>query len=259
MKIQNIVTTTAVLASTLAGTAFSHGQTVTSDSKPKVLFVLTSHSQLGNTGAPTGFYLPEVTHPHHVLTQAGFTIDYVSPKGGKAPMVGDDQSDPLNKAFLADAKNRAAIENTLRPDQVKASDYVAIFYAGGHGTMWDFAENAALATLAGRIYDDGGVVAAVCHGPAGLVNIKLANGNYLVAGKTIATFTNSEEVAAELEKVVPYLLADKLIERGAKHEFAPDFEKKVVVSERLVTGQNPASATGVAEEMAKLLKSAAKK
>ncbi len=224
------------------------------EEKPKILFVLTSHAEKGNTGEPTGFYLSEVTHPHHVLAQAGFTIHYVSPKGGKAPIDGADMTDPLNKAFLADAANRTAIENTLRPDEVQPATYAAIFYAGGHGTMWDFADNAALATLAGKIYDRGGVVAAVCHGPAGLVNIKLANGSYLVAGKEVAVFTNSEEVAAKADQVVPFLLADKLIERGAKHLSAPDFEKKVVVSERLVTGQNPASATGVAEEMVKLLK-----
>ncbi|MEX1114826.1 MAG: type 1 glutamine amidotransferase domain-containing protein [Akkermansiaceae bacterium] len=219
----------------------------------RILFVLTSHDQKGDTGKPTGFYLGEVTHPHHVLTAAGFAIDYVSPKGGKAPIDGNDLSDPINKAFMENPANVKAIETTPRPEQVKADDYAAIFYAGGHGTMWDFADNAELARIGGAIYDRGGVVGAVCHGPAGLVNLKLADGSYLVAGKNVAAFTNEEERAVELEKIVPFLLQDKLIERGAKHQAAPKFEAKVVVDGRLVTGQNPASATGVGEEMAKLL------
>jgi putative intracellular protease/amidase len=120
--------------------------------------------------------------------------------------------------------------------------------------MWDFADNTELARIGGAIYDGGGVVGAVCHGPAGLVNIKLADGSYLVAGKNVAAFTNEEETAVELEKIVPFLLQDKLIARGAKHQAAPKFEAKVVVDGRLVTGQNPASATGVGEQMVKLLK-----
>jgi putative intracellular protease/amidase len=222
--------------------------------KKRVLFVLTSHDRIGDTGKPTGFYLSEVTHPHHVLTEAGFTIDYVSPKGGKAPIDGKDLSDPINKSFMENPENVKAIENTLRPEAVKPADYAAIFYAGGHGTMWDFADNTELARIGGAIYDGGGVVGAVCHGPAGLVNIKLADGSYLVAGKNVAAFTNEEETAVELEKIVPFLLQDKLIARGAKHQAAPKFEAKVVVDGRLVTGQNPASATGVGEQMVKLLK-----
>jgi putative intracellular protease/amidase len=137
-------------------------------------------------------------------------------------------------------------------------DYAAIFYAGGHGTMWDFADHPELARMGGAIYDRGGVVGAVCHGPAGLVNIKLADGTYLVAGKNVAAFTNEEESAVKLEKVVPFSLQDKLVERGAKHQAAPKFDAKVVVDGRLVTGQNPASATGVGEEMVKLLEQTAK-
>ena len=219
----------------------------------RILFVLTSHDRKGDTGKPTGFYLGEVTHPHHVLTAAGFTIDYVSPKGGKAPIDGNDLTDPINKAFMGNPANVKAIETTLRPEEVKPDMYAAIFYAGGHGTMWDFADNVELARIGGAIYDRGGVVGAVCHGPAGLVNLKLADGSYLVAGRNVSAFTNEEERAVELDKVVPFLLQDKLTERGAKHQAAPKFEAKVVVDGRLVTGQNPASATGVGEEMVKLL------
>ncbi|MBW4525969.1 MAG: type 1 glutamine amidotransferase domain-containing protein [Phormidium tanganyikae FI6-MK23] len=219
----------------------------------KVLIVLTSHDTLGNTGKETGFYLPEVSHPVSVFARANLTVEYVSPKGGKAPMIGIDLSDPLNQAFVEDAEKMAQVENTQHPDQIDPTEYDAIFYAGGHGTMWDFPNTPKLDQIAASIYDRGGIVGAVCHGPAGLVNLKLANGQYLVDGKTVSTFTNEEETAVELAEVVPFLLESKLIERGATVEKAANFQVKVVVSDRLVTGQNPASATGVAEAMVKLL------
>lgn len=219
----------------------------------KVLFVLTSHDKLGSTGRQTGFYLPEVTHPHKVLTEHGFVIDFVSPKGGKAPMDGVDLNDPTNKTFLSNKNYVSKVENTLTPDQVNPADYSAIFYAGGHGTMWDFPDNEAIAKIASAVYNNGGVVAAVCHGPAGLVNIKLPNGKYLVAGKTVSSFTNEEEKAVGLSNVVPFLLESKLIERGARHTKSPLWQLHVEVSERLVTGQNPASAEQVGKAMVKLL------
>jgi putative intracellular protease/amidase len=218
-----------------------------------ILFVLTSHDKKGDTGQPTGFYLPEVSHPHKVLSAAGHRIGFVSPKGGKPPMDGVDLNDPVNKAFLEDPANRKAIETTLRPEQVKAEDYDAIFYAGGHGTMWDFPDNAALADIARRIYERGGIVAAVCHGPAALVNLKLSDGSHLVRGKRVAAFTDEEERAVGLADVVPFLLASKLKERGAIHVAAPNWQAQVAVDGRLVTGQNPASATGVGEALRDLL------
>ncbi len=181
------------------------------------------------------------------------TVDFVSPKGGKAPMTGIDLEDPLNKAFLEDSNKMAQVENTLNPCKVDPAQYDAIFYAGGHGTMWDFPDNESLADIASTLYEQGKVVGAVCHGPAGLVNIKLSNGEYLVAGKTVSAFTNEEENAVELTEVVPFLLESKLIERGAKVSKAPNFQAHVIVSDRLVTGQNPASAAGVAKKMVELL------
>lgn len=219
----------------------------------KILIVLTSHDTLGNTGKETGFYLPEVSHPVAVFDRAGLTVEYVSPQGGKAPMIGIDRADPLNAAFLDNPAKMAQVENTLHPTQVNPSEYAAIFYAGGHGTMWDFPDNEDLTHLAANIYEQGGVVGAVCHGPAGLVNIQLSNGNYLVAGKVVSGFTNEEEKAVGLAEVVPFLLEEKLIERGAMVDKAPNFQAKVAVSDRLVTGQNPASATDVAEQMVMLL------
>jgi putative intracellular protease/amidase len=219
----------------------------------KVLIVLTSHDTLGNTGKETGFYLPEVSHPVDVFDLAGLTVAYVSPKGGKAPMIGIDRADPVNAAFLEHPKKMAQVENTLHPTQINPSEYDAIFYAGGHGTMWDFPENIDLAHIAARIYEQGGIVGAVCHGSAGLVNIQLSDGNYLVTGKVVSGFTNEEEKEVGLAEVVPFLLEDKLAECGATVEKAPNFQAQVSVSDRLVTGQNPASAAGVAERMVNLL------
>jgi putative intracellular protease/amidase len=222
-----------------------------------ILFVLTSHDRIGPAGAdapPGGFYLSEVSHPHQVLTTAGHTVDFVSPQGGKTHVDGFDLNDPVNAAFWNNPALRAATENTLTPAQIDPDAYAAIFYAGGHATMWDLPNDAGLAAIAARIYERGGVVAAVCHGPAGLVNIKLSGGRCLVAGKDVSAFTNDEEKAVGLYDAVPFLLADALCERGARHLPGPDFQAKVVVSERLVTGQNPASAKGVAEAMLPLLK-----
>lgn len=219
----------------------------------KILVVLTSHDTLGNTGKETGFYLPEVTHPYEAFVNSGMSVDFVSPQGGKAPMTGVDLNDPLNRKYLETPDWVAQIENTLSPDQVDPSQYVAIFYAGGHGTMWDFPNHQKLAQIGAAIYEQGGVVGAVCHGPAGLVNLRLSNGEYLIAGKTVSAFTNEEETTVELAQVVPFLLESKLIERGAEFTKAPEFEPCVAVSERLVTGQNPASAAGVGAAMVKLL------
>lgn len=213
----------------------------------KVLFVVTSHDKKGNTEQPTGYYLAEVAHPWEVLQKAGYEIDFVSPKGGKAPVDGFNLDDTINKKFWEDIRYRTKIENTMKPSDVKAEDYSAIFYAGGHGTMWDFADNIELANIATKIYENNGVVAAVCHGPAGLVNIKLSNGKYLVDGKKINAFTNEEEIAVKLENVVPFLLETTLIQRGAKFEKSGLWQKHVTVDQRVVTGQNPASAQGVGE------------
>lgn len=223
-------------------------------SKPsRVLFILTSHAQLGDTGRATGYYLSELTHPYHVFAQRGFEIDIVSVKGGKPPVDGFDLSDPINRAFWDNPQTRSLVENTRPVAEANADDYDAVFVSGGHGTMWDLPDNTAIARVLARVYERGGVVAAVCHGPAALVNVKLSNGRYLVDGKRVAAFTNDEERAVKLDRVVPFLLADKLEARGAKHEPAPNFTEKVVVSERLVTGQNPASATATGEAVAKLL------
>lgn len=223
----------------------------------KILFALTSHDRKGNTGQPTGFYLPEAAHPWAVLAAAGFEIDFVSPKGGNPPMDGADSADPVSRKFLDSREVVRKIGSTPAPGQVDAADYSAILFVGGHGTMWDFPDDRSLARLAASIYEAGGVVGAVCHGPAALVNLRLSNGDYLVTGKQVAAFTDDEERAVNLDGVVPFLLATTLRERGAIHVAAPNWQANVIVDGRLVTGQNPASAEGVGREMARLLEHAA--
>jgi putative intracellular protease/amidase len=219
----------------------------------KILIALTSHGQLGATGRPTGFYLPEAAHPYHVFAAAGYRVDFVSPHGGEPPMDGVDRSDPIQAAFLDDVDAMAKVRATLRPEEVNPADYDAIFYAGGHGVMWDFPANTRLAEIARDIYEAEGVVAAVCHGPAALVNITLSDGRHLVDGKTVSTFTNEEEAAVGLTEVVPFLLESRLRERGATITKAANFQAHTAVSERLVTGQNPASAAPVAEQVLQVL------
>ncbi|MGW3566483.1 type 1 glutamine amidotransferase domain-containing protein [Streptomyces sp. NPDC000941] len=219
----------------------------------RILLALTSHQELGETGRTTGFYVGEAAHPWKVLSDAGYEVDLVSVSGGRPPMDGRDLSDPIQKAFLEDPRIAEKLAATARPEDITPGDYDAILYVGGHGAVWDFPDSAGLARIARDIYEAGGAVAAVCHGPAGLVNLKLSNGAYLVDGKNVAGFTNSEEAAVGLTDVVPFLLQSRLEERGAKHTGAPDFEPHVVVDGRLVTGQNPASATALGEALVKVL------
>lgn len=224
---------------------------------PAILFVVTSHDKLGKTDKKTGWYLPEVAHPYHVLKKAGHNITFISPKGGKAPMdpgSGDAyKDDPICKEFLANKDVMSLINNTKTPAQVKASDYKAIFYAGGHGPMFDLPENQAIAKLAVAIYESGGIVSAVCHGPVGLVPLKLSNGQHLIKGKKVTCFTNKEEDAVQLSAEMPFMLETKLRELGGKFVAADLWQANVQVDNRVITGQNPASATPVGEELVKLL------
>jgi putative intracellular protease/amidase len=218
----------------------------------KIVIVLTSHDDLGGAGK-TGFYVSETAYPWHVFSQAGYQVDLVSPQGGEPPQDGADLTDPIQQAFLGDAEMSRKLIGTLRPEEIDPQDYAAIFYAGGHGTMWDFPDNTGLASIGRDIYEAGGVVSAVCHGPAALVNLTLSDGSYLVAGKEVSAFTNEEEAAVGLIDVVPFLLQTALEERGANHVGAPNFQSRVAISDRLVTGQNPASAGPAAEHVVALL------
>jgi putative intracellular protease/amidase len=222
--------------------------------KKHVLIIATSHSQKGSTGQATGAYIPEISHPYDAFVEAGFTVEFASVKGGAVPLDGVDRKDASVSKFMDNAALMQQLNASKTPSDVVDGTYDAVFYAGGHGTMWDFPDEPKLAQLAARTYERGGVVGAVCHGPAGLVNVKLSNGAYLVAGKDAAAFTDEEERAVGLESVVPFLLESKLRERGATMHPGPMWQKQVVTSERLVTGQNPASARGVADAMVELLR-----
>ena len=248
----NALVKLALVASVISSNSDAIAQTRQKMEK-KVLFVVTSHDTKGSTGEPTGYYLGEVSHPWEVLADAGYEIDFVSPKGGKAPVDGFDLTDPVNKKFWENEQARRKVENTLTPEAVKPRDYQAIFYAGGHGAMWDLADDTKLAAIAAEIYEKKGVVAAVCHGPAGLVNIKLADGSYLVNGKKVNAFTNEEEAAVGMVKVVPFALESRLIERGAIFEKSGNWQTHVVTDQRLITGQNPQSAKAVGLAMLDVL------
>ncbi|HEY5972730.1 MAG TPA: type 1 glutamine amidotransferase domain-containing protein [Pseudoxanthomonas sp.] len=218
-----------------------------------VLIVMTSHGVKGSTGQPTGFYLGEVTHPLAVFDAAGIPVDFASIQGGEPPVDGLELEDATNARYWNDARFRNAIRTTLKLDDVDANKYSAVFYAGGHGAVWDFPTSPAVQKLTRDLYENGGIVSAVCHGPAALVNVKLGDGSYLVAGKKVSAFTDDEERAVKLDGVVPFLLATTLSQRGALHQPAPDWTAKTVVDGRLVTGQNPQSATGTAEAVRDLI------
>ena len=224
-----------------------------SSTRKPVLFVLTSHGVKGDTGQPTGFYLSEVTHPLAVMDAAGIPVEFASIQGGEPPVDGFDLEDATNARYWNDENFRRAIKNTAKLADVDTSRYSAIFFAGGHGAIWDMPTSADVDRTTREIFEAGGVVAAVCHGPAALVNVKLSDGSYLVAGRNVSAFTDSEERAVGLDKTVPFLLATTLVKRGAIHHPAQDWTKKVVVDGRLITGQNPQSATAVGEALRDLL------
>jgi putative intracellular protease/amidase len=226
----------------------------------KVLIVLTSHDRLGDTGKKTGFWLEEFAAPYYVLKDAGVELTLASPKGGQPPL--DPKSDlPENqtettKRFRADAAAQAQLANTKKLADVSADDFGAVFYPGGHGPMWDMPDNATSIALIEAFVKADKPVGAVCHAPVAFVNVRGKDGEYLVKGKRVTGFTNTEEVAVGLDHVVPFLLEDQLKERGGVYSKSADFAPYVQVDGLLVTGQNPASSGPGAEALLKLLRSA---
>ncbi len=225
---------------------------MTEPGRPAALIALTSHDTLGDTGRSTGAYMSELADAWSVFTGAGYEVDVVSVRGGKPPLEAVNPDDPVQQAFLADAGMASKMDSTPRPAEVDPGRYRIVFVAGGHGAAWDLPADRDLAALIRDVYEGGGVVSAVCHGPAALVNVVLSDGSYLADGKWVSAFTNDEERAVGMTSIVPFLLADKLVDRGARHDAAPPFMPHVVVDGRLVTGQNPPSAKLVAAEAAKI-------
>ncbi|KAI5360263.1 putative class I glutamine amidotransferase [Septoria linicola] len=222
-------------------------------SLPKVLFVLSSHDKMGNLDKPTGWYLPEFAHPYYKL-EGKADIVIASPKGGKAPL------DPSSvEGFKEDAEavkflneKEALWSNTQKLGDFvgKANSFDAIFYVGGHGPMFDLATDPVSHTVIKEFYESGKVVSAVCHGPAAFVNVKLSDGSYLVAGQEVTGFTNDEEDQAQLSSAMPFMLETELAARGGKVVKADPWAAKVVKSgkgNKLITGQNPASAAPIGE------------
>jgi putative intracellular protease/amidase len=227
------------------------------DTIKPILCVVTSHPIRGDSGEPTGFAMVELTHPLAVFQEAGIPVEIASIRGGHPPIDFFDLTDPVNDRFWKDREFREVLANSLILGELNPSRYSAVFFAGGHGTMWDFADDPAVQRVIRDIWEAGGIVSAVCHGPAALVNATLSDGAYLVAGKKLAAFTDEEEAEVGYAKVVPYLLATTLKARGALHQAAPNWSEHVVTDGRLVTGQNPASAHGVGQAVVDQLKAKA--
>ncbi|MBD3297921.1 MAG: type 1 glutamine amidotransferase domain-containing protein [candidate division Zixibacteria bacterium] len=222
-----------------------------------VLIVVTSHSQMGDTDKRTGFWLAEMTHPYYVIKDAGYDVVVASIDGGVAPIDprSMDTADPVNQRFLRDADLMAAVLNSRKLADIDPNHFAAVLFSGGHGTMWDFPGDSAVNRFTSTVYEDGGVVGAVCHGPAALAEVKLSDGSYLIDGKRFAAFTNEEERKVELDTVVPFMLQDRLTERGGIHVPADAWQTNAVIDQRVVTGQNPQSAHKVGELIVKALKS----
>ncbi len=215
----------------------------------KILFVVTSHTELGSTGRKTGFHFSEMGEPYAFLKDSGYEIDFVSPLGGAVRADGYDQSDPLQRQLMEDSELQNKLQETLRPEDIDPDTYAAIYYVGGHGTMWDFADNLTLQHITSKMFEAGKGVAAVCHGPAGLVNVKLSDGTFLVDGKKIAAFSDDEERAVHLDKEMPFLLESTLVAHGAKYTKQPLWQENIEVDKNLITGQNPASALSVGKAL----------
>jgi putative intracellular protease/amidase len=224
----------------------------------KILMVLTSHDQLGNTGKKTGFWLEEFAAPYFAFKDAGAQLTLASPKGGQPPLdPKSDEPDAQTEAterFRKDAAAQSALASTVVLSSVKADDYDAIFYPGGHGPLWDLAEDKHSIALIEAFYKAGKPVAAVCHAPGVLRHAKGADGQPLVKGKKVTGFTNSEEEAVQLTHVVPFLVEDELEAKGGIYSKGPDWASYVLTDGLLLTGQNPASSQAAAEALLAKLK-----
>ncbi|WP_339915711.1 type 1 glutamine amidotransferase domain-containing protein [uncultured Brevundimonas sp.] len=223
----------------------------------KILMVLTSHDQLGDTGEKTGFWLEEFAAPYYALQDAGADIVVASPKGGQPPLdpksdAPDAQSDDTRR-FKDDEAAQKVLANTVRLDSVSAGDFDAVFYPGGHGPLWDLAEDKTSIALIEAFARADKPVAAVCHAPGVFRHVKGADGAFLVKGRKVAGFTNSEEEAVGLTGIVPFLVEDMLKANGGDYSKGPDWGSYVVTDGKLVTGQNPASSREAAEALLKLL------
>ena len=224
----------------------------------KVLIVLTSHNKLGDTGHDTGFWLEEFATPYYIFKDANVDLTLASPEGGQPPL--DPKSDAPDfqtestERFKGDSDAQAALANTLKLSDVSPEDFDAVFYPGGHGPLWDLAEDKNSIALIEDMYASGKPVAAVCHAPAVLRHTRASDGSPLIQGKSVTGFSNSEEEAVQLSNVVPLLLDDDLSAKGAKYSKLDDWQDYAITDGNLITGQNPASSGSVAKAVLQALK-----
>ncbi|MGA9590426.1 MAG: type 1 glutamine amidotransferase domain-containing protein [Salegentibacter sp.] len=228
------------------------------EKKMKVLFVLTSHDQLGDTGEKTGFWIEEFAAPYYNLLDKGVEVTVATPKGGKAPI--DPNSDTEDaqtedtKRYKKDEAAQKVINNTKKLSEVKAEDFDAVFYPGGHGPLWDLSKDKTSIALIEKFNEQKKPIAFVCHAPAALKEVKDSEGQPLVKGKKVTGFTNTEEEAVQLTEVVPFLVEDMLKENGGIYSKADNWDVHVLKDGNLITGQNPASSKKVAEKLYESLK-----
>lgn len=224
----------------------------------KILFVVTSHDQLGNTGHKTGFWVEEFAAPYYTFKDAGFDVIVATPKGGQAPIDPNSEAPAAQTAatvrYYQDEDVQKVIAHTQQLSKVSAADYDAVFYPGGHGPLWDLANDAHSQQLILDFYNSNKPVGAVCHAPGVFKNVKLNNGDPFVKGKNVTGFSNSEEDAVKLTEIVPFLVETELKKSGGNYTKTTDWGVHVVVDGQLVTGQNPASSENVAEKIITLLK-----
>ncbi len=224
----------------------------------KILIVLTSHSKLGNTDGKTGFWIEEFATPYYIFHEAGAQITLASPKGGQPPI--DPKSDaPENQTqatirYKKDSVLLGLIANTLKIEEIDSDNFDAIFFPGGHGPLWDLTTDEDSISLIEEFWDAKKPVVSVCHAPSVLLNVKDENGIFLVKGKKITGFSNTEEVAVKLDKIVPFMLEDELKNKGGIYSKKDDWTSYVVTDGLLITGQNPQSSEAVAKELLAVLK-----
>jgi putative intracellular protease/amidase len=224
----------------------------------KILIVLTSHSQLGTSDGKTGFWIEEFATPYYLFKDAGASITLASPKGGQPPI--DPKSDaPENQTeatirYKNDSILLGLMSNTLKLEEIDSKDFDAIFFPGGHGPLWDLTTDEDSISLIEEFWDAKKPVATVCHAPSVLLNVKDEDGNYLINGKKVTGFSNTEEVAVKLDKIVPFMLEDELKKKGGIYSKKEDWTSYVVKDGLLITGQNPQSSEAVAKELLAVLK-----
>lgn len=216
----------------------------------RILVVVTSFEKYPTINRPTGLWLGEAVHFVKKVEAAGYAVDYVSPKGGYTPIDPHslEMAEPVDWEWYQDKAFMNRLGTTLAPSAVNPADYVAIYFVGGHGVVWDFPDNAELQAISRKIYENGGIVSSVCHGAVGLLNIKLSDGTLLIKGKRVTGFSNAEEKLAELDNHVPYLTESEMLARGALYQKADKPWAVFAVEDgRVITGQNPASGGAVAD------------